>query len=309
MATGVSFSLNRGPKLVGAKKHIVLGSDGFIGHHISQKLQSSKEVAVLSLSRNFSQNTKPVNEHFFDLCAPNLKVIEEHSPAVLYLCAGYTGLQTCDDDPTGSWVVNVESTWDACISVTNNGGHIVFLSSGQVFDGNVILPDENTMPKPVNNYGIQKQEIEKRIQESGISASIIRLSKVLGNKPTGVFDSWIKSLEAGQPIHPATNMWLAPVSVTLVTDILLAVGIKRLTGLWNLSSNDQISYARAAKVIAKHLNYPGHLVQPEELTDKKLLAEYRPQNSAMNTQKISETLDLKLPCAEDVLLNMFSDPA
>ena len=71
--------------------------------------------------------------------------------------------------------------------LAGQGTHAVFLSSSQVFDGETQAPDEQSPTAPKNTYGRQKLAVEQAIAREGLPVAVLRVAKVLADRPVGVF--------------------------------------------------------------------------------------------------------------------------
>ena len=72
------------------------------------------------------------------------------------------------------------------------------------------MPEEPL--SPITEYGRQKAEVERRISKLGSSVSIVRFTKILG-QVYPLFSSWLKTLQENKPIHPFSDMYMAPVDL------------------------------------------------------------------------------------------------
>ena len=83
------------------------------------------------------------------------------------------------------------------------------------------MPDEAAPTAPKNEYGAQKLAVEEAIERQALPAAVLRVTKVLADRPVGVFKGWFEALAKGQSVQAATNMALSPV---MVGDVAVAPG-------------------------------------------------------------------------------------
>ena len=165
-------------------------------------------------------------------------------------------MQVCQSDPARSRRINVDNTLDLMRRLADRGTHLVFLSSSQVFDGETPMPDEAAPTAPKNEYGAQKLAVEEAIERQKLPAAVLRVTKVLADRPVGVFKGWFEALAKGQPVQAATNMALSPVMVADVAEAAERLAAGRHRGVWHLGSSDDIGYFDAARLMAETRHLP-----------------------------------------------------
>lgn len=144
---------------------------------------------------------------------------------------------------------------------------VVFLSTNNVFDGQVSRPEIGAHKNPICLYGKHKAHLEDIVLQSAQN-TVVRLTKVTGiGAPP--FQKWIESLEAGQTVQVFSNTPICPVSVDLVSRSVCKIVGEKLTGIFHLSSRDEASFADILIAMAKVLSLPWALVektlaQPEQ---------------------------------------------
>ena len=95
------------------------------------------------------------------------------------ICGAITGMADCSQNKGDTYLVNVVNTVKLIEKLTKQGIFVSFLSSNQVFDGEVALCHPSHPLNPKSEYGKQKAETEKHIREIAGLVSIIRLTKVV----------------------------------------------------------------------------------------------------------------------------------
>src|SRR5215831_16548392 len=186
---------------------LVIGSDGLVGAELVGALRGAG-YAVRATSRRARPNTIPL-----DLADPDLRALSRERFACAFVCAGMTNMQECERSPEAARHVNVENTLKVMRALAHAGAHLVFFSSGQVFDGEFPRPGEAAPRRPKNRYGRHKLEVEEAVARERLPAAYLRITKILARIPVGMFRTWHTALAAGEPAVAASNMTLAPVSV------------------------------------------------------------------------------------------------
>ena len=285
---------------------LVVGGDSLIGRHIRQALaQQARRVAVTS--RRPSLNAMPL-----DLRDPDFAPVLARRFDCAYLCAAVTDMRACEDDPEGSRRVNVMTALALIRRLADQGTHLVYFSSGQVFDGETEAPDERAPTHPRNVYGAQKLEVEEAVRRENLPVSVLRLTKVLAAEPVGVFKAWLDSLRRGEPIVAATNMPIAPIAARDVAAAATALGAARRVGLWHLSSEDELHYHEAAQLMARLCRLPTTLVRGRPAGEAEVPGIFRRRHATLGAAKIASEFGFPIRRARDVLAGLFAtfvDPA
>jgi dTDP-4-dehydrorhamnose reductase len=279
---------------------LVIGGDGLVGSELALALRAAG-YAVRATSRRPGAGTIRL-----DLTDPDLPALARERFGCAFVCAGVTGMQECERAPEAARLVNVENTLKVMRTLARAGAHLVFFSSGQVFDGEIPRPAESATRRPRNVYGRHKLEVEQAIAREGLPAACLRITKILAAAPVGMFRAWHAALAAGEPAVAATNMMLAPVSVEDVAQAAMRLGLERRTGAWHLSSADEITYAQAAHRMAQICGFPAALVRGEDITDAQVSAIHRHRYAALDAGKLSGALGFPIRPAARVLDELFA---
>ena len=242
---------------------------------------------------------------FLDLGDPDFTPVQRATYDVAFVCAAVTSMQACQGDPARSRRINVDNTLDLMRRLADRGTHLVFLSSSQVFDGETPMPDEAAPTAPKNEYGAQKLAVEEAIVQQKLPAAVLRVTKVLADRPVGVFKGWFEALAKGQPVQAATNMALSPVMVADVAEAAERLAAGRHGGVWHLGSSDDIGYFDAARLMAETRHLPVALVQGEELTEAQVPDIYRHRYVTLSCEKIA-SLPMPVRRARDILDTLFA---
>src|SRR5215831_3280860 len=234
---------------------LVIGADSLVGSELVQALRAAG-YAVRATSRRSRPDAIEL-----DLADPDLSRLARDRFACAFVCAGVTAMQECEAAPERARLINVENTLKVMRALARAGTHLVFFSSGQVFDGEIPRPGETAPRRPKNLYGRHKLAVEEAIVREGLPVAVLRITKILAQEPVGMFRTWHGALAAGQPAVAATNMTLAPVSVEDVAQAAIRLALDRRVGPWHLSSTDEVTYAQAARRMAEICGFPIALVQ------------------------------------------------
>ena len=280
---------------------LVVGGDSLVG----SALQVHCRKLGLTVDAS-SRRAEAPGAIFLDLGDPDFTPLQGSRYDVAFVCAAVTSMQVCQSDPALSRRINVDNTLDLMRRLADRGTHLVFLSSSQVFDGETPMPDEAAPTAPKNEYGAQKLAVEQAIERNALPAAVLRVTKVLADRPVGVFKGWFEALAKGQPVQAATNMALSPVMVADVAEAAERLAAGRHRGVWHLGSSDDIGYFDAARLMAEMRHLPLSLVQGEALTETQVPEIYRHRYVTLSCEKIARTLPMPVRRARDILDALFA---
>jgi dTDP-4-dehydrorhamnose reductase len=281
---------------------LVVGGDSLVG----SELQVHCRKLGLAVDASSRRPGQAPGTFFLDLGDPDFTPLQRANYDVAFVCAAVTSMQACQSDPARSRRINVDNTLSLMRGLADSGTHLVFLSSSQVFDGETPMPDEAAPTAPKNEYGAQKLAVEEAIERQKLPAAVLRVTKVLADRPVGVFKGWFEALAKGQPVQAATNMALSPVMVADVAEAAQRLAAGRHRGVWHLGSSDDIGYFDAARLMAETRHLPLSLVQGEELTDAQVPEIYRHRYVTLSCEKIARTLPMPVRRARDILDTLFA---
>lgn len=283
---------------------LIIGSDSLIGGSLMNFLQKSEEQVVGTTRRDKSQDKSRI---YLDLSenVDEWKCLSSVSVAVI--CAGITKIDVCMEDPIKSSRINVYGVSSLIKNLVSKGIFVIYLSSNQVFDGSKPFCLPNDPYSPVTEYGKQKAEVERQISQWGDAVSIIRFSKILGPDNL-LFSRWRKELRNNKTINPYSDRYLAPVPLSFAVTVLAQVARQCLSGILQVSGNQDISYADAAYLGARFLGVESNLVQPIEVFQSGSYTEKIPTYTTLNIDRLKSTLGIEPPDVRWTIEMAFTKP-
>jgi dTDP-4-dehydrorhamnose reductase len=279
---------------------LVVGGDSLVGSAIqSQCRRLGVPVAVSSRRRQ----AKSV---VLDLSDPDFAPFDQARYDFAFICAAVTDMRACQNDAAGTRQINVANTIELMRRLADRGTHLVFFSTSQVFDGEAPNPTEDAPANPRNEYGAQKLAVEQAIAHHELPAAVLRVTKVMGDRPAGVFKAWFEALIKGNSIRAATNMAVSPVTADDVARAAGRLAAGRHRGVWHFGARDEMRYFEAAQLMAEVQHVPAVMVNGEEVTESQVPAIYRQRHTTLSSEKIAGTLEIPLRRARDVLEGLFA---
>jgi dTDP-4-dehydrorhamnose reductase len=271
---------------------LVIGADGMLGRAVAARLvrdgynvigtsrNDSPGMIVLDLAREAAQWTPP--------------------PAnVAFLCAAITSQETCRQQSAASRAVNVDATFALAEKLVRQGTHVIYPSTNMVLSGDRPKQTADEPYAPRTEYARQKAFVENCLRHLP-GTCVVRLTKVFG-RGTPLLRGWCESLLAGQKIRPFADMPIAPVPLDFVVRILVSISAARATGIVQVSAAEDISYAAAARFVAKRLGAAEELVQPVTVAESGLPIEYVPRHTTLDISRLRTEFGFKPPCPRDAI--------
>ncbi len=279
---------------------LIVGGDSLVGSALQAHCRKAG-IAVDLTSRRPGAGAIPL-----DLGNPDFAPLARGDYRVAFLCAAVTSMQACQEQPEASRRINVDNTLELMRRLAGRGTHCVFLSSSQVFDGETPAPAEDAETCPKNEYGAQKLAVEQAIARESLPAAVLRPTKVLADRPVGVFKGWFEALSQGKPASAATNLALSPVMVADVADAAVRLAEGGHRGIWHLGSSDEIGYYDAARLMAEMRGLPLSLVKGEDVTEAQVPSIFRHRHVTLSCEKVGRSLGMPVKPARVILEALFA---
>lgn len=281
-------------------KVAITGLSGVIGQVLAGELSSESQIFDIYHSKKYSGNRKIFKHLKIDLLDKEVlgKVLEDIKPDVIIHMAAITHIDKCEKDKINNkngivWKTNVEGTDYIAKYCAKSGAFLIFLSTECVFNGEKEFFDESSVKKPINWYGVTKDEAEEVILRSKSKSAIIRSVVAYHKNDSGktIYGKILRGLRSGEVTDSVYDQRFTP---TNTYDIAKAINIvidKRLIGIFHISSEESISPYDLAKIIARKNKVSVKLIKRKTLIEYygSEKASLRLKNSSLrgkNTNKI-----------------------
>jgi len=250
---------------------LIVGGDGTLGTALQSAPSRPADVAATS-------RREQLFSYRVDLVAvpDTWQLPDDIAGAVL--CAAVTAIDTCQRDPVGTRAINVTATVELARRIRERGGHCVFLSTNQVFDGSRPFRREDEPPGPRTEYGRQKAEAEAELLAAG--HGVLRLTKVFSAAPK-LFRGWREELLSSRVIRPLEDMVFAPVGVKNAAVSIWDLAVNRVSGVVHLSADADLAYSTVARRLAARLGVSPDLVQPTTVAAAGLTVAAVPRHTTL----------------------------
>lgn len=287
------------------KKILITGATGFLASRLINKLNDKYN--IITINRNSLDIT---NE------AAVISVLTHHDADYVIHTAAIADTGICENNPELSFQVNVKASLNIATGCKVSNSKLIYLSSEQVYNGNVESGpySETLIPVPNTVYGKHKLEAEKGIENILTDAVILRLTwlfgvpernkKVNSNLLWNVVKTALKNDSIKLPIHEFRGM-------TYIYDILDAFPqiLDLPSGIYNTGSENNLSTYDVACLILKEMGLENKI--PELLIKDTEKYKASPRDLRISNTKlrnnniiIGDTSNGIKKCIKDFSLNI-----
>lgn len=266
----------------------MIGADGVVGQFLLQS-SNTPHAQVIGTSR---KDPQPQGMLRADLNCGYTSDVLAARPDVVFFCAAITSIQACQDDPVGTWRINVLETVRLAEALVQQGSFVIFLSSNAVFDGKTYLPSEMHQHCPTTCYGMQKAAAERSmlaLPQTEERVAIVRLSKVF-SKYRGIAADFLGCLKARKQFEAFDDLRISPISLPYVANAMFTIARRRLAGVFHLSGVEEMTYFEFGRRLATHFSKDAGLVLPATSRDRSISPLFRPRHPAMGMGLTTEIL-------------------
>lgn len=149
------------------RKILITGANGFLASRINKTFKDKHEMIPLT-----SKDLDITNHQLAN------KILEEVRPNIIIHTAAISATEACENNPDFAYKVNVEASVNIARKAKEIGSKLLFISSEQVFNGNINDGPykEDQEPVPSTVYGKTKLTAENLLKKELEELWILRLS-------------------------------------------------------------------------------------------------------------------------------------
>lgn len=252
----------------------VVGATGTIGSAVMQALGEAGVEAV-----GFSKNHAD-SERRLDLADQRTWGVFPGGAEAVLVSAGISDLRTCREQPAATREVNVEGTAGFVRFVAERGSFPVVVSTSYVFDGSRpdFGPGDAVCPRC--EYGKQKADLERKLEDLSQDCAVVRITKVFG-KTNRLLAAWREALCKGEEIRAADDARFSPLTEDFAGGALASLLQVRRAGVFHLSGRDDLSWFEIAKSLARKCGVESPQVKCSGLLDIDPSAEFVPRYGSL----------------------------
>jgi dTDP-4-dehydrorhamnose reductase len=268
------------------KKLIVTGASGFLGWNLCLAAKSEWDVIGIGHSHDISDFPAPLLS--FDLCEINgvTRLLEKIRPHAVIHAAAQADPNFCQMHPEQTARINVEASENIARLCARFCAACIFTSTDLVFGGDNPPYSESSSLGPVNIYGRQKAEAERRMLEANEDVLVCRLPLMFGDAPlhskthlNTLIDNLLKSRETALFV----DEYRSPVScLDAAKGILRFIGTNR--GVLHLGGTQRVSRYDFGLAVSRALGARDTCIKPCKRKDVVMSAP-RPKDVSLDSSK------------------------
>jgi dTDP-4-dehydrorhamnose reductase len=250
-------------------KILLTGASGLLGSAFAKAARRRKH-DIIGITGSFEGNVEGLSkQERVDLrdAAAVERVILEQFPDTIVNCAAISSVGDCETNPQESHRLNVELPEQLATLCQHLFASLIHISSEQVFDGANPPFCPSSPTSPLNLYGKQKEESEKRVLETASEfATVLRLPLLNGNSLTGqrslheqLMWAWFENRPPRLFVDEIRQPCLADNAAAVMTELCERNDTK---GLFHWSGATTLSRFAIGEKILSHLGLPPDWIEP-----------------------------------------------
>jgi len=263
---------------------LITGSSGFLGHYFISQIKSSRKI-IGTYNNTLPNDLSSIVNQKIDLTDFNQVelLFNKNKISEIIHCAAISDPDFCLQYPDLSHKVNVEVAEKLSNFTYKKSIPFVFVSTDSVFGGNHPPYSEISEANPINLYGKQKLEAEKRVLNENPDSIVCRVPRMFGFKNTFFHNIW-KNLLSGRKIKLFSDMFRTPVSGLVAARGIEWAMNENLYGIIHLGGKEQLSWFDFGKIVADIYDFDDSLLIKTSMFNFNYF-DKRPVNVSLNSDK------------------------
>ncbi|MSR00476.1 MAG: dTDP-4-dehydrorhamnose reductase [Gammaproteobacteria bacterium] len=293
-------------------KILIFGKNGQVGWELQRSLAPLGELFALDFDSQ---------DHCGDFTNLDglIQTIRDVSPDIIVNAAAHTAVDKAESEPELARAINALAPGILAKEAKRSGAWLIHYSTDYVFDGAGDKPWlETDATGPLSVYGKTKLEGEAAIIASGCKHLIFRTSWVYAARGGNFAKTMLKLAQERDSLKVIDDQISAPTGADLLADITAhairtALQRSEVCGLYHLVASGQTSWHQYANFVIDFARQAGIEVKvsPEAIqpvpTSAFPIAAKRPMNSCLNTTKLQNAFELKLPHWQSGVTRMLTE--
>lgn len=264
---------------------IITGAAGLIGQYVIKNASRwAPDWEVHGLSRA-------------DLDLTDQRAVEQLwqslKPSAVIHCAALSRTKDCERDPQQARRINVEAT--VYLADCSKEIPFVFLSSGEVFDGQVGWYREMDHANPINVYGQTKLEAEHRVLQNP-RHTVLRIVLTAGTSVNGdrsFVEDMSRTAKNGHQMTLYRDEYRCPLPAGVIARAAWELVKQGPSGLYHLGGRDRLSRWEIGQLLlAPYPELRGQLTEGSAACHTGAL---RPRDLSLNCDKLQALLSFPIP--------------
>ena len=238
-------------KNLSGKKFLITGCKGMLGNSFLNQLKAhvqNPKIYCFDKSELNVSDTKSFNKY------------KDLKPDFIIHCAALVNADLCEEDKKKGKANILEGTKNIINFAKINNSKVFYPQSFLIYNDTNKLIDENTIPKPLSEYGNLKLEAENIVLNSSSNAISVRMGGFFGgeekdNNFVGKITSHIaKLINAGENnMEIGDRVWQPTYTNDLAYNSLILLANNK-NGKYNMASHGSCSFFELTNELLKILN-------------------------------------------------------
>lgn len=236
---------------------LVTGSNGLLGTKLLERLLHDAAYEPLAASQSARKNAYLGELPFWQLDVADAdavaRVLDATRPDVVIHTAALTNVDACEQQRERAQAVNADGAGHVARACAARGIDLVHLSTEYVFDGTAGPYRETDPVHPLGWYAKTKEAGERAVRAAGGRWTIARTTIIYGYAPhvRANFVLWLLGeLRAGRRVRIVHDQIGSPTLADNLAEMVLALAVRRATGVFNTVGADVLSRLDFARQIA-----------------------------------------------------------
>ena len=271
------------------KRILITGASGFLGWNLCRLARGAWEVFGVGFRKTLELQGATILRADLTRPAEVKSLLLQVRPDALIHAAAASDLNYCQLNRGEAHKINVAAAENIAELCAEYSIRLAFISSDMVFDGLEAPYREEDPPHPINIYGEQKAEAERRVSKANPHALICRMPLMFGEAGP-VAKSFIQpmagAMKEGREVFLFTDEYRTPVSGRdAAQGIFLA--LSKANGLLHLGGPERISRYDFGVLLRQVLNLPEAALAPCVRHSAALPAP-RPRDLSLDSEKAAK---------------------
>ncbi|MBD5516694.1 MAG: sugar nucleotide-binding protein [Lachnospiraceae bacterium] len=284
-------------------QYIILGANGYVGSYIYRHMKKDNLKVIGTGHCREGEKDLVCFDALHDSITNVVKLVTEREKTAI-ICIAQTNIDQCKLDYDLSRQVNVTFVQSATEKLLQEGFHVIYFSTDNVFDGMRGNYSESDKPNAINQYGKMKQEVEECFLEKFPEVCIFRIPKVLSaeREKQNLLTDFESKLN-GEEVRCIKNNCISIIAKEDLYQACLISSKQKMHGLYNLSCGEQYSRKQLAEKFFMSIGVDYKKIVELEL-EKFGFSDARPLNIGLDNSKFRKATGYEF-ITYDMLLDQY----
>ncbi len=287
---------------------LITGVSGVLGNNLARYFCDRYD--VLGLYGSHAVSIDGIALRRVDLLSPESveTVIKEFEPRVIIHCAAKANVDECEEHPEVARKVNVDGTKLIVDSMNGRETKLVYISTDSVYDGRKGNYVETDPVHPLSVYARSKHNGEGEVlkRKNSLVVRTAFFGWDIQNRRVGLAEWIMDQLSQKQEIRGFEDVFTSLIYTFKLAELLEKAIQKDLKGIYHIVSRTSMSKYEFALKLADFFGFDKSLIKAASVKNSGLKAD-RPLNLRLNTDKLTQDLNVSLPTIEESLAQFYQD--